>query len=302
MTIAVIILTYNRKALLKRCLDSIFRDVSRLPDELVIVNAGTEDVESILDGYKSSGVSVKTVKAPNKSLADNRNAGVMAAASDLVAFTDDDCTVREGWLRTFEGVFTGPDAVTVGSAGGISVDMSGSWLAHNMEEISLMLEDYYNRRDTPYCGYFVTRNACYSKKALEAVGYFTRNYRKSYEDVDIGLKMLAAGKKNVYCPLSAVEHYGRSGVNSVFRRFFQYGRDMNTVVGRFKGLRPTTGTKAEKPALYIFLSTFAGPVRDVGRFWREKNPFTVLVASFFMKAAVNAGMLYERFFGRGTEQ
>ena len=301
MTIAVIILTYNRKKLLKRCLDSILGD-ARLPDELIIVNAGQEDVGDILESYRSVNVPIKTVVAPNKSLADNRNAGVMASKSDLVAFTDDDCVVRPGWLKTFEDVFAGPDAEKIGSAGGISIDMSGEWLAHNMEEISLMLEDHYNRRDTPYCGHFVTRNACYSRKVLEKVGYFTHNYRKSYEDVDMGLKILSAGLMNVYCPSSLVEHYGRNGINSVFKRFFQYGRDMNTVVGRFKGIRPTTGNKAERSALYIFLSTFAGPVRDVARFWRKKNFFTVFVASFFMKAAVNAGMLYERFFGHGTEQ
>jgi hypothetical protein len=61
-------------------------------------------------------------------------------------------------------------------------------------------------------------------------------------------------------------------------------------------MAPAYILKALRSPFYIFFSTFAGPVRDVVRFRKERAPFRILACSFILKASVNAGMIYERIF------
>ena len=293
MKISVVVLTYNRKALLLRCLASILEDRVRMPDEIVIVNAGQESVEDVISKFIKNGCPIKVIKAPNISLADNRNKGVMASSCELVAFTDDDCEVCPGWVDAFVRVFDNRE--DIGSVGGLTIDITTQKFAHNLESISLLIEDYYNRRYSPRCYYFSTRNVCYLKKIVVDVGYFDSTYRKSFEDVLMGIKIFEAGHKNIYCPEIFVRHYGRDGALQVMRRQFQYGRDMFLITRCNVKAADGYIFKARRSIPYIILSTFAGPVRDAFRFKSARNPLAVVFFSFVLKLMVNSGILFERF-------
>ena len=77
------------------------------PDEIILVNTGKADVEKIVANFNNAGIDIKIIHKPeNRDLAENRNAGVKEASGDLIAFTDDDCTVSSNWIKIFQEEFS----------------------------------------------------------------------------------------------------------------------------------------------------------------------------------------------------
>ena len=293
MKISVAILTYNRNKLLRKCLDSLFLNQTRLPDEIIIVNSGEEDVDVLVKRYINRKTEIKVVKTANLSLADNRNTGVKASSHDLVAFTDDDCEVCTNWVEVFLRAFNQDE--NIGSVGGRTFEAGNCKMIYNIERIRLLIDEYYDKLNSPFCYYFRTTNVCYRKKILENVGLFEDTHYSSFEDVSIGLKILMAGYKNVYHHEISVKHYGRNTTLGLLKRLFEYGRGMYAGTSRFSGMPRTYAFKAQRSIFYIILSTFAGPVRDAFRFSKKWNPLAIVCFSFISKLFVNAGMIYERF-------
>jgi len=300
MRISVVILTYNRNEMLKKCLDSVLLKQTRVPDEIVVVNSGQEDVEGLLKEYQREGCALRTVRAANKSLADNRNTGVKESSHELVAFTDDDCRVCPRWIQGFMDVFENGDG-KIGSVGGRNYEENADSMARSISEISFLSEDYYNKKHPSSCYYFSTINVCYRKKALEEVGYFEGTYRRSYEDVITGMKVLSAGYKNVYKPGITVRHFGRGDVISVLRRFFEYGRDMRAGANMFGEDREGYVFKAKRSVFYIFFSTVTGPLLDSVRLKSGRAPLVTFISSLLMKISVNAGMITEMVVSSETQ-
>ncbi|NQU95625.1 MAG: glycosyltransferase [Candidatus Omnitrophica bacterium] len=293
MKISVVILTYNRNKLLRKCLDSLFLNQTRLPDEVIIVNSGEEDVDALVKRYIKRKSVIKVVKTANVSLADNRNAGVKASSHDLVAFTDDDCEVCTHWVEVFIRAFNQDE--NIGSVGGNTFEVGNCKMIRNIERVRFLADEYYDKLNSPFCYYFRTTNACYRKKILENIGLFEDTHYRSFEDVSIGLKILMAGYKNIYYPEISVKHYGRNTTLGLLKRLFEYGRGMYAGTLRFSGMPRAYVFKAQRSVPYIIFSTFAGPVRDVFRFRKKENPLIIICFSFIMKLFVNAGMIYERF-------
>ncbi len=88
--VSVIIPTYNRSAVLQKCVDSVLRsDYS--PIEVVIVdNASTDDTESVCAsryGADTDGRQIQYVRLPeNRMAAGGRNAGIGHATGDYLLF------------------------------------------------------------------------------------------------------------------------------------------------------------------------------------------------------------------------
>lgn len=293
MKMSVIILTYNRSDLLKRCLNSLLVDQTSLPDEVIIVNSGQEDVYGIIKDY-APAPPIKIVKTDNVSLSSNRNIGINASSFELVAFTDDDCEVSHNWVETFRKVYT--EENNIGSAGGRVLDVSGDRLSHRLDEIRMTINDYYSKRNAQHCYYFQTSNVCYSREAIRKVNFFDENItRKSAEDLSIGLKLLLAGYKNKHCPENFVMHYGRT-TSTLTKRLFSYGRDLYKVMNYFKGTRLENAYKTNNSIFYLIFSIVAGSFREAGRFRKKENFFSMWLYCFIIKFFINTGILYERLF------
>lgn len=87
--ISVIIPTYNRELLLKRAIASV-RSQTHRHFELIVVDDGSDDrTREMLAGY---GDEIIYIRQENRGPAAARNAGILAARHDLLAFLDaDDC-------------------------------------------------------------------------------------------------------------------------------------------------------------------------------------------------------------------
>ena len=110
MTISVVIPVYNEEKYIRKCLKAL-KDGQRVPDEIIIVDGGSTD--HTVKIAKQMGC--KVIDNPKKNAACGRNAGILKAKGDIIAFTDGDCIVHSEWLAVIEEIF---EDLTVDGIGG----------------------------------------------------------------------------------------------------------------------------------------------------------------------------------------
>lgn len=87
LPVSIIIPTYNRANLIKRALESAFREIIA-GDEIIVVDDGsTDDTEQILKPYAEE---IRYFKIPNSGAGAARNFGIHKSRNPLVAFLDSD--------------------------------------------------------------------------------------------------------------------------------------------------------------------------------------------------------------------
>jgi len=96
--ITVIITTFNRKAELKRALQSVI-DQTIQPYEILIINNGYENL-NLEESTQLSGKNIKIINSvKNFHSADGRNLGASIATTDYVAFLDDDDFWEKDYIK-----------------------------------------------------------------------------------------------------------------------------------------------------------------------------------------------------------
>ena len=116
--VSVVIPTYNRSALLRTTLDSVFNQTaSDLSYEVIVVdNNSTDDTAAVVRALQAHvGPSLQYVKELQQGSSHARNAGIRQARAPIIAFTDDDVRVAPDWLRRIVDVFeSDPQSVFLG--------------------------------------------------------------------------------------------------------------------------------------------------------------------------------------------
>ncbi len=115
LSISVVIVTRNRADWLNDALTSLVKQ-SRPPDEVIVVDNDSSDntKETILSF--SGKLNLTYLHEPKRGIPHARNAGILRATGDIVAFIDDDCVADENWLKYIEIPFIKDPAM--GVAGG----------------------------------------------------------------------------------------------------------------------------------------------------------------------------------------
>src|SRR3989304_4962962 len=219
--ISVVIPTYNRKSLLKSCLDSL--TVQTYPKslfEVIIVDDGSTDgTEDLVHAYETEiKINFSYSKQNNKGPAAARNLGIGKARGELIAFTDDDCTVAENWLEECVKCF---DSDYVGGVGGSINQKEGGIISEFMDFHEVMQAPVVNGEIL----YLVTANAVYQRDILIAVSGFEEKIRNpGGEDPDLSMKVKEKGYVLKYNPDSVVYHYHKDNITSFYKTFYNYGR------------------------------------------------------------------------------
>ena len=100
MVLSIIICTYNRVDFLKKCIDSILKQISTNNDiEIVVIdnncNDGTKEYINSL-----SSTHINYFLETKQGLSHARNKGIEVSKGDFLAFVDDDATIDEKWLKS----------------------------------------------------------------------------------------------------------------------------------------------------------------------------------------------------------
>lgn len=100
MNVSVIMLTYNREAVVGRAIESILAQTMK-EFEFIIVDNGSEDRSGIIaDEYAKRDTRIRVVHIPkNINIGTGRNAGLDAATGEYITFVDDDDTAEPDMLE-----------------------------------------------------------------------------------------------------------------------------------------------------------------------------------------------------------
>ena len=111
LSVSVVVPTFKRHQDLARCLSALSRQVRPADEILVVVRNGDAESRQVLEAAEARCV---TVSKPG--LVASLNAGIDAAAGEIIAMTDDDAEPRSDWLARIEQQFQSRPCV--GGVGG----------------------------------------------------------------------------------------------------------------------------------------------------------------------------------------
>jgi GT2 family glycosyltransferase len=179
--------------------------------EVLVVDNGSSDGGARI--AREAGARVIEDTRPNRAHA--RNMGAEHARSDLLAFTDADCTPSPGWLETLLACGRGQDIV----AGHVEVTTGAPPSAvERFERLWLFAQEAWVEQ-----GWAATANLCVRRGVLEAVGGFDPAYRHYGEDADFCTRARRGGYRIAFCPGAEVGHPAEARLRSMLRRSFWHG-------------------------------------------------------------------------------
>ncbi len=207
MRFSVVIATYNRKDLLRRCLMAVTRQ--DYPDyEVIVVDDGSTDGTEEM--VQREFPQVRYIRQePNRGPAAARNRGIEAATGEIVAFTDDDCEPPPNWLRRLQSGFEHyPEA---GAVGGIQ-EAPEAMLRHNLlaRYESFLTRRVYGVGERPVVGRPApggTNNLAVKRPLLERLKGFDESFPLAAgEDADLLDRLAHMGYTTVCLPVKVTHH------------------------------------------------------------------------------------------------
>jgi glycosyltransferase involved in cell wall biosynthesis len=211
--ISVVVCTYNRAALLRDALRSLFAQKAEdLSYEIIVIdNNSSDDTPATVESLKSeSPVPLRYFRESRQGNAYARNAGVEQAEASIIVFLDDDCTADENWLTTIKHAFDRDPELDF--VGGRVLPVwerdPPSWL-NTAHWAPLALLDYGTETlnidgQTPRG--LLTANIAIRKEVFEELGGFLPSLQRvkgsigSMEDHEFLMRICRSGKCGLYLP------------------------------------------------------------------------------------------------------
>ena len=215
--ISIIIPFRDEEKTLRDCLESIKKSTYK-NTEIILVNNLSER-EATKNLIKEFEKCYKVIDYPYKfNFSKINNAASKKAGGDFLLFLNNDTIVIEPeWLEAMLEWAMQKDIAAVGAKllypnntiqhAGIMMGIAET-CSHSFRHVSDTLHGYLGLKD-------VTRNvsavtgACLmmEKKKFEELGGFDENFEIAYQDVDLGLRALEKGYRNIYTPFAKLYHF-----------------------------------------------------------------------------------------------
>lgn len=197
--VSVVVPTYNRPALIKKCVEGLIQqNFNPEAYEIIVVTDGPDETtSSFINAYKKQcNCQVHCYSLPvKKGPAAARNKGWRSAKGELVLFTDDDCIPSPTWVSGFWKAYEAMGTDRIAFTGKIIVPYKKPLTDHDRNTIALEQAD------------FVTANCAVSKTMLELIGGFDEAFEMAWrEDSDLEFKLLNAGICVPYVKEAVVKH------------------------------------------------------------------------------------------------
>lgn len=210
-SVSVVVPAYNENARIAGCVASLLaQDYPRELLRIIVVDNGSTDgtfatIQSI------AGIVALQERTPGSYAA--RNLGLRHVESDVVCFTDADCTAASDWVRSAVRHLAS-DAVGV-VAGRVQLDSSGGRRATASELFEKAFA--FRQEQNVRANGCVTANWCSRSQLLRELGGFDATLR-SGGDRDLSERIAKAGHRIVYAPDAVVHHPARASYSELLRK------------------------------------------------------------------------------------
>ncbi len=219
--VSVIVPTFRRPEALKACLDSLRRlDYPSDRFEILIVDDGSPEPVRTPPGPAQPLVRLLR-QEKNRGPAVARNRAAAEAVGDILAFTDDDCRPRRGWLRALvQGLTRYPDALVGGRTQNALAD--NLWAEASQSLVSFLYDSFGTCRALR--PFYTSNNFAGRRDVFMTLGGFDETFRHSAaEDRDLSERWAAQGDLRLV-PDALVDHHHTLGGRGFLRQHHLYGR------------------------------------------------------------------------------
>lgn len=214
----MVVVNWNRRDLLKACLQSLKRQQVNQPFEVVVVDNGSDDgsPEMVLRDWGDDPlVRVVLRNRENRGFCAANNQGFAASDTEFVALLNNDAEAEPGWLAALASAFEGhPDVGMAASKILVYED------PRRIDKVGhLIYPDGQNRgRGTGELdqGQYdrveevLWPDGCaamYRRYMLDEIGGFDEDFFAYADDAELGLRARIAGWKCLYMPDAVVRHH-----------------------------------------------------------------------------------------------
>jgi len=243
--VSVVVCTRDRPEQLEACLGRLADLRYGTFDVLVVDNAPRDDrTESLVGKLAAADDRLRYVVEPRPGLSHARNRGLAEATFDLVAFTDDDVLVDEGWLRGLAaGHGRAPDVVCVtGMIASAALssrpeqyfDRHARWAAVTEPRLFELRQRWPQAPSYPFSPAIFGAGANFAldrRAALEIGGFDVLLGAGApaggAEDIDMFVRLLFAGGRIAYEPSALVWHAHRTGQRELSRQLYSWGTGLS---------------------------------------------------------------------------
>ncbi|MFV0260002.1 MAG: glycosyltransferase [Acidimicrobiales bacterium] len=232
------------------CLDALRRQTAPelLHEVIVVDNNSTDDTAAV-----AAAAGARVIHQPVVGAAAARNAGIAAAAGDVIGITDADCVPDDDWLEAITAPLRGDPTVTASK---------GTYRTRQRELfarfVQLEYEDKYDLlRGQPFIDFVDTYSAAYRRNAVTEVGGF--NQEIFYvEDQELSFRLAENGARMVFAPEAVVEHLHADSWRGYLRKKYFIGYWKAFVVRRYPNVAVRDSHTPQVLKLQMLLASAVG--------------------------------------------
>lgn len=210
MTASVIVLTYNARPFISRCLSALAAQTCTDFEMIVVDNAS---YDGTADFIREQFPQVQLILSPsNGGYGAGNNLGASAASGDTLVFLNPDAIARPDWLEQLLGamhshrrkfatskIVLQSDPTRLNSGGNLIHYLGLSFCRGLNEPVDLY--------DMPELVSGASGAACaIARDLFERIGGFDPTFFLYHDDVDLSLRALVAGEPCLYVPSAVVAH------------------------------------------------------------------------------------------------
>lgn len=232
MDLSIVIVSWNVKGLLKKCLESIFQNQGNLELEIVVVDNASQDgtIEMVKKNFPLVNLIANT---NNLGFATANNQGIAKSHSDFILILNPDTLVIKNALEKMLDFLQ--QNYQIGIAGGKHLNPDWTlqpsvrrfpsfWpiffiltkiakIFPNIPSVYDYLAKDFNYRLAQPIDQVAGSFLMLRKKTLEEIGLFDENFFIWFEEVDLCKRAKTAGWQIWYIPNAEVIHYGGQSFN-----------------------------------------------------------------------------------------
>jgi GT2 family glycosyltransferase len=234
LTISVVVVSYNTRDLLRDCLNSLYREMEGISNEVFVVDNVSRDGSA--DMVEKEFPSVRLIRSSvNLGFAAGNNKAFPLATGRYIVLLNSDAFLGRDSLRLSIGYMDADPRVGLGGARLIGIDQSwqpsarmfpsplNDFLSLSGLAAKFPKSRFFGRQDhtwidsnQPLDTDWVPGAYCIIRRTtLEQVGYFDEQFFLYYEEVDLCRRMKKAGYVIRYWPDVVVTHLGGESSKTV---------------------------------------------------------------------------------------
>ena len=214
--ISVIATVLNEGESIRHLMESLTRQ-SQPPDEIVIVDGGSQDqTVAIMQSYRDR-LPLKILVEAGCNISQGRNRAISAAQGDILAITDAGVRLQDDWLASLTAPLLADETVDVACGFFIADPQS-------LFEVALGATTLPNAVEIDPASFLPSSRSVAVRKAAALQASLYPEWLDYCEDLIFDLCLKAQGARFVFVPQAAVFFRPRPDMRSYFKQYYRYAR------------------------------------------------------------------------------